>query len=116
LEQRSFREERSAPAITTWPTSLRVRKNESKHRGNKSENQNGKQNEKSISESTEDNEMKESEYETAGNCNSGNNPTGRGKGNDGDGDEGVDTQGKSSSLPGTDAGDGLSLGGFYVQP
>jgi hypothetical protein len=79
-------------------------------------NQNDKQNEKSISESTEGNEMKESEYETADGCNSGNNLTGKGKGKDDDGDEGVDTQEKSSSLPGTDAGNDLSLGGFYVRP
>ena len=60
--------------------------------------------------------MKESEYETADDCNSSNNPTSKGKGKDGDGDEGVDTQGKSSSLPDTDAGNDLSLGGFCVQP
>jgi hypothetical protein len=58
--------------------------------------------------------MKGSEYETADDCNSGNNPTSKGKGKDDDSDEEVDTQGKSSSLPGTDTGDDPSLGGFNV--
>jgi hypothetical protein len=33
--------------------------------------------------------MKGSEYETAGDSNSGNNPTGKGKGKDDNGDEGL---------------------------
>jgi len=55
--------------------------------------------------------MKESEYETAGDSNSGNNPTGKGKGKDNNGDEVVNTQGESSSLPDTNAGNDRSLGG-----
>jgi hypothetical protein len=60
--------------------------------------------------------MKGSEYETADDCNSGDHPTGKGKGKDDNGGNEVGTQGKSSSLPGTDVGNDLSLGGFYVQP